>query len=256
MKKSSNKKEAPSNRGFFFIIKNSLQELINLIKISLFDIKCKICENDLVFKEEKHICNECYNSTKIGDLPVCRKCGKKIRKDLELCGECLRNPPLYTRHLSFSTYEDKIRELILKSKYREVEPLKNITVKYYLETLKKIKSIKFDFIIPIPMDKSRDREYDHILEITKLLSNKLNINLEINNLIKKKQTEPQAGLSMAKRLKNLNGAFKLINPDKLRNKTILLIDDVYTTGTTIKKCSEPCIKAGATVYAVTLARSV
>ena len=63
-------------------------------------------------------------------------------------------------------------------------------------------------------------------------------------------------LSMAKRLKNLNGAFKLINPDKLRNKTILLIDDVYTTGTTIKKCSEQCIKAGATVYAVTLARSV
>ncbi len=237
-------------------IKKIFLELIHLIKITLFENKCKLCENDLVFKEEKHICSDCSISIKKKPLNTCNQCGKSISRNLEICGECLVNPPIYIKHLSYSTYENRLRDLILRSKYRENEPLKAISIQYYIETFSKINTIKFDYVIPVPMDKGRDREYDHIFEITKILSKKLNIELEINNLVKTKQTEPQAGLTMAKRLKNLNGAFKLNNPEKIKSKTILLVDDVYTTGTTIKKCSAPLIKAGASVYAITLARSI
>ncbi len=256
LKNKDLKEKALGNRGFFFILRNSIFELIHLIKITLFENKCKLCENDLVFKEEKHICSDCLISIKQKPLNTCNRCGKSINRNLEICGECLINPPEYKKHLSFSTYEDRLRDLVLKSKYSMNEPLKAISIQYYIETFSKIHTIKFDYIIPVPMDKGRERKYDHVFEITKILSKKLNIELETDNLIKIKRTEPQAGLTMAKRLKNLNGAFKLNNPDKLSNKTVLLIDDVYTTGTTIKKCSAPLIKAGASVYAITLARSV
>ena len=256
LKQHTNKEKAPGDRGFFFIVKNFILEFINLFKLSLFENNCKICDNDLILQEEKHICIECLSSIKSRPEKTCNRCGKEIRADLEICGECLINPPSFVRHLSYSTYKEKLRDLILKSKYSEVEPLKQLTIDYYIETYKKIGHIRFDLIIPVPMDHGRDRKYDHIFEIAKILSRKLKIKLEINNLIKTKKTEPQAGLTMTERLKNLNNAFKITNPDKLRNKTILLIDDIYTTGTTIKKCSKPMIKAGATVYAITLARSI
>ncbi len=76
------------------------------------------------------------------------------------------------------------------------------------------------------------------------------------NLKKIKKTLPQAGLSMKKRLNNLNGAFKLNNPVEVRGKKILLIDDVYTTGTTVKKCTGLMKRVRADVIVLTLARSI
>jgi len=237
-------------------LKDYYSRLIHLIKISLFENKCKLCDVPLVFEEEKHICNDCSKSIVFNNFNICNRCGKRISRNLQLCGECMINPPSFVRHISFSTYEDKLRDLILKSKYREVKPLRDISINCYIEVFSHFNDINFDYIIPVPMDQGRARNYNHILEIAKVLAVRLRISLEADNLIKIKQTEPQAGLTMAKRLKNLNKAFKLKAPNRLKNKTIIIIDDVYTTGTTIKKCSEPLIRAGATVYAITLARSV
>jgi len=258
LKELSNKKKASRNRGFFFTLRNLLKEFFNLIKISVFNNQCLICESPLIFQDEKYICRECRKSIDAGieKYNTCNKCSKRIRKGLDICGECDINPPIFERHISYSVYDERLRDLILKSKYKEVKPLLAITIKYYLKTFERFDNIKFDYILPVPMDMGRVRKYNHILAVATTMSKELKINLMKNNLTKIKETEAQAGLTMAKRLKNLNGAFKVMDSGILKNKTVLLIDDVYTTGTTVKKCSEELVKSGAIVYAITLARSI
>ena len=142
-------------------------------------------------------------------------------------------------------------------KYNGVERLKYLFVDYYMELFKEKINENFDYIVPVPPDRirKREREFSPILEIAKILSRRLEIPLASRNLIKIKKTLPQAGLTRAKRIANLDGAFKLKHPEKIKEKKLLLIDDVYTTGTTIKKCAQLLKKQNADVIALTLARS-
>jgi len=233
-----------------------IAELLSIVKVSIFQPRCKLCDNILVSRDEKIICNECKSKIKINLEPVCRKCGKLLNIDGDLCGECLINPPIFRKHISYSIYEGEIRDLILLYKYLEIEKLKKLIASCYIELFYKKVDEEFDFIIPVPSDDGRKREYDHILEVSKILSKELGIRLLPNNLIKIKRTLPQAGLSMRKRLNNLNKAFKLNDPVEISKKKILLIDDVYTTGTTVKKCAGLMKRVKADVIVLTLARSV
>ncbi|MEN8153773.1 MAG: hypothetical protein ABFR75_07095 [Acidobacteriota bacterium] len=115
---------------------------------------------------------------------------------------------------------------------------------------------KVDLIIPVPPDRGRLREYDTVLEIARVISKRTGINMVNNILIKKKTTLPQAGLGYNKRIKNLNGAFDIQNGELLKGMNILLIDDVFTTGTTIIKCSKVLSRFSGDIYAVTLAMSM
>jgi ComF family protein len=140
-------------------------------------------------------------------------------------------------------------------KYKGIEKLKRLFVDYYIELFHEKINENFDYIVPVPPDRGRKRELNPILEISKILSRRLGIPLSSGNLVKVKQTLPQAGLTRAQRITNLDGAFKLKHPDKIKGKKLLLIDDVYTTGTTINKCAQLLFKQKADVVALTLARS-
>jgi ComF family protein len=142
-------------------------------------------------------------------------------------------------------------------KYKGVERLKLLFVDYYIELFEEKINEDFDYIIPVPPDRGRKRkrEFSPIFEISKILSRRLGIPLSSGNLTKVKQTLPQAGLTRAQRITNLDGAFKLKHPEKIKSKKLLLIDDVYTTGTTINKCAQILTKQKADVVALTLARS-
>ena len=237
-------------------------ELLKIIQFSIFIDRCKLCENDLVLAHEKSICSDCKE--KITALPshVCSHCGRPLWNDATRCGECIVNPPLFLRHISYGRYDDVLKELILKFKYGRVDNLKHLLAGFYLEILNKHileKESKehFDFIIPVPPDMGRRREFNPILEMAKIFSKHSGIPLLPRRLVKIKKTLPQAGLSRSKRLINLDGAFKLTStPPSLAGKKVLLIDDVYTTGTTIRKCTLLLVKEGAAVVALTLARSV
>lgn len=188
--------------------------------------------------------------------PVCKRCGKLIENRYRICGECIVHPPAYRKHSSYSIYEGVLKDIILLFKYGEIKRLKKIITDYYTAAFKARIAEGFDFLIPVPADKNRKREFHPIAEIAGMLSGRLEIKIMSDNLVKVKTTEPQAGLSRSKRLKNLAGAFALKDPGKLEGKKILLIDDVYTTGTTIKQCTKVLVKADADVVALTLARSL
>lgn len=173
-----------------------------------------------------------------------------------ICGECIVHPPPYRKHFSYSIYDGSLKDFILLFKYGEIKKLKRLLGDYYIEIYKRKVCEEFDFLVPVPADKKRKREFDPVSEIAKIISRRTNLRLLTDNLVKIKPTEPQAGLSRSKRLKNLDGVFALKSPNRLKGKKILLIDDVYTTGTTIKQCTKCLVEAGADVVAITLARSM
>lgn len=237
------------------------REGIKITRLSVFLCQCKLCEKELVFEGEDIICRECEEKiSKPGDTSfVCQHCGRLMGTRCDRCGECLINPPLFRKHISYGRYEEELKELILKFKYGGVERLKHLLAGYYIKVFKKeIEELaEFDFIVPVPPDKGRKREFNPVMEIANILSKQLEIRLLRRHLVKVKKTLPQAGLSRSRRLNNLDGAFKLSDASpSVKGKKILLIDDVYTTGTTIKKCTELFVKEDAEVVALTLARSV
>lgn len=228
----------------------------HLIRISLFQPCCACCENLLLFKREKRICHACRDQVAYYDLPVCRKCGKAIGDDLVLCGDCLIDPPPFRKHRSYARYDGVLKEMILCYKFKGNDGLKNNLAGYLVELYRRQDERGIDWIIPVPEDRGRKRKAGPVRGITKKMSRKLKIPMMDNNLVKVKKTVPQVGLSQARRLRNLDGAFDIKNPRILKNRKILLVDDVYTTGTTMKKCARPLKKAGAEVVGMTLARSV
>lgn len=233
-----------------------LRELVHTAQVSLFYSCCRNCGVDLVYRSERVICHNCEQTIRMNPEPYCLVCGRSMGQWHHLCGECLVRPPLYRKHASYSNYEELLRELILAYKYGGVEALKYLFTSYFVRLFREQVAESFDYIIPVPPDRGRHREFYPIHQVARLLSKRLNIPMLGGCLVKIKQTEPQAGLSRAQRLTNLDGAFIVKTPERVRNKKILLIDDVYTTGTTIEKCTARLISLDADVVAMTLARSV
>ncbi len=234
----------------------TIKKITRICQLSIFLPQCRLCDNLLVGDDEQIVCGECEQGVKMINAPLCRRCGRIVASNHLICGECIVHPPIFRRHLSYSIYEGVLKDLILLFKYGEIKSLKKLFARYYVELIEKRVNEKFDFILPVPPDRTRKREFNHIYETAKILSRSLGIKILYGNLIKVKATAPQAGLSREQRIKNLNGAFKLRNPAEVRGKKVLLIDDVYTTGTTVKKCSELLVREKADVLALTLARSI
>jgi ComF family protein len=233
------------------------KESFHIAQLSIFLSSCKGCGEPLVFSDEARVCvcRECRAAITLNRDPRCRICGRIMGNDYDRCGECTLNPPPFRIHVSYSRYHGLLKDLILVYKYSGVEKLKNLFVDYYIELVNDVIDGDFDAIVPVPPDRSRKREFRPILEAAKILCRRLGIKLLSRHLVKIKETPPQAGLNKAKRTRNLDGAFKLKSPREIKGKKILLIDDVYTTGTTLGKCALLLSKHAADVAAMTLARS-
>lgn len=226
-----------------------------MIGVGLFLPRCRNCGLDLVQPEEKIICSDCRQKIRLSRENQCRTCGKFLPAGIEICGSCLLRPPPFRRHISYSAYEDTLREIIILYKYGEVEPLKILLTSLYLEILQKKLPDGFHAVVPVPIDRKRRHGFMPVRTMARLLARELKIEFLPDLLRKIKSTPPQVGLSQARRKANLDGAFVLVETQSLGGKKILLIDDVTTTGTTIRKCAAVLKKSGALVTALTLAQS-
>lgn len=129
----------------------------------------------------------------------------------------------------------------------------------HISLLGKNKKALFEnsILIPIPMDKKKlkKRGYNQSEELAKELSKKLKTPLVLNNLIKTKITLSQMELPEKKRRENLKNAFSCQSPEQIKNKKIFLIDDVYTTGSTMEECATQLLLSGAKqVWGIVIAR--
>lgn len=211
--------------------------MINLLEL-VYPNVCgfcnKICKNEL--------CNRCKNKIKKYEINIIIKPQNRYFEEL----------------ISIFKYEGIIREKIIQYKFGDKAYMNNTFAKIILKNEKICGLLKkYDIIIPVPIHKKRkaQRGYNQTQLIANKISKCLNIKLCNNVLVKNKNTIAQSKLNKKKRVQNIKGVFKILNSEKIKGKDILLLDDIYTTGSTANECSKILKKAGAkTVGVLTIAK--
>ena len=189
------------------------------------------------------------------------KCGVCGKIGLPICKECEESLKPYEINLVqkdkffIYKYQDIIRNLLLNYKFNDASYLAN-SFAYLIKNNKKIYSIlkSYDIIIPVPLHKKRmnERGYNQ----TELIAKKLGIPVETNCLIKTKNIKPQSTKKAKERQINIKNVFAIQNVEKIKNKKLLLLDDIYTTGSTANECIKTLSKATNKIGFLAIARDM
>ena len=161
---------------------------------------------------------------------------------------------------ALGAYEGSLQKAIHRWKYQGKTPLTPFFSEWMAEGLCRYWNPNlFDFMIPVPLyiQRLRERGFNQALLLVKELSHRTGIPYRKRVLQKKRLTLPQVNLSGAEREKGVKGSFQTTGKEELAGKSILLVDDVYTTGATVNECSKVLLAAGAhRVYVLTLAHAL
>ncbi len=152
----------------------------------------------------------------------------------------------FNEHLYIFLYQGIIRRIILKYKFQEESYLYKTFVNFLLKNENFFEKIeKYDTIVPVPISKKRQktRGYNQSELVAKEIAYNSNLILETECLYKIKNIVEQSKLNKEERLKNIQGVYKLVNKEKLYKKKILLLDDIFTTGSTVNECARVLRKA-------------
>lgn len=192
---------------------------------------------------------------KMGKKWICSRCYRTIKEKVKL-KKIKITKNIIVNYLFL--YQDIFREKILHYKFNEESYL----YKTFSEIILKDKKIcefieKFDYIVPVPMyiDNKKKRGYNQTELISKEISKSLNINYDNKILIKNKMNKTQSLLNENERIENIKGVYSLRNPEKIKNKKILIFDDICTTGSTVKECYKIIKKQTKEISILVLAKS-
>ena len=236
-------------------VKNFLSWLIN----TLVPLRCGICGT---YTDASHtLCPECFAKLRFITKPCCPICGRpfeyEVAKDV-ICGTCLKQKPIYQTARAAMVYDDISKELIIPFKHGDRTDLSPLLVKFLYQCGLDMFS-KIDLIMPVPLHQFRlmKRKYNQSALLASGLSKKTHIPYEPYLLRRHKSTKSQGHLNSKERAKNVLNAFRVVHTDRIKNKIILLVDDVYTTGATVNACAKALLNAGAKeVHVLTVCRVV
>ncbi len=221
--------------------------LLNLI----FPARCPLCGRVSDGGVSHPLCRDCWGKIRRYEGASCRACGVPLPSaQATLCRSCLRKEPPFTGVLYFGLYEGALREAIHLLKFRGI---KRLSVPL-TALLAQLPGPEADVIVPVPLHEKglKDRGFNQAAVMARQLSRRWGIPLLQDCLRKVRQTSPQTGVTGQERLKNLRGAFEVSRP--VASLRVVLVDDVITTGATMRECGRTLLKAGAReVTAVALA---
>ncbi|MFZ2052668.1 MAG: ComF family protein [Candidatus Aminicenantales bacterium] len=228
----------------------------------LFPSSCEICRALLVRPGEKVVCRNCLDGLRMTDSPFCLCCGRFFNGSGEshLCAVCLERRPSFVRHRSVARYEGVVKDIILIYKYRGFEVLSRCLGDFIIRNLGREEDLwsGLEAIIPVPLHpaKERSRGFNQARLLARRLSQLTNVPLVNRCLVKVRPTPAQTSLKACDRETNLRGTFRVRKPAGLAGKVVLLVDDVCTTGSTLRECSKALRQAGVKeVRAVTIAHA-
>ena len=213
------------------MIKSIIDRIVDLA----FPPRCAIC-NELLSIGERGSCYECRDKLTFVVEPYCMKCGKPLdNEELEYCSDCSTKEHSFDEGRAALVYDEYISRSIYRFKYNSKQEYAAYYAQIIYDRLRdKIKSWNPEALIPVPIHKNRmkKRGYNQAYLIAKELSKLTGIPVE-NNLVKRKnETKVQKELGARERENNLKKAF-IVNKNVVELKSVVIIDDIYTTGSTV-----------------------
>lgn len=241
----------------FFKQSSTVKTLYQSFLDLLFPPACLLCRDTLL----KHgICDSCSGGFEVLRPPSCSVCGSTFATDAggnHPCGKCIKKKPTFDVAASVYLYKSDLSRAVRLLKYSKKSLLGS-----HLGGLMKghnLSAISYDVIVAVPLHISRLRErgFNQSQLLAEGLGKGMSLDVDKYILERVRPTGSQAGMSSKERQANVRGAFSLRSGADVAGRRILLIDDVYTTGATVKECSAVLKEAGASVVnVITLARVV
>jgi ComF family protein len=223
------------------------------------DAVCVVCGDELGGDAVRGFCAECYKNLPFNAGKVCLCCGAVIGDAADYCNRCQarEEPYAFRKARSAFVYEGAVPPLVHGFKFGRRKYLAGHLAAFMTDALLAA-GFPYDIIVPVPLHPKtqKERGFNQAEELGRRVA------LHMNNgkpcraglLVKTKATPEQARLAGASRAENLEGTFALHNKSEIQDKTILLVDDVFTTGATANECARTLKKAGAKeVYVLSLA---
>ena len=205
---------------------HSLKEVKNIISKIL----------DLIYPQVCGICG------KINKNSLCNKCEIKLKKHFEIKIDNYEDfSTYYDKHIYFFQYEGSIRKLLINYKFNEKSYLYRSFVNFLLKKQKVFEIIKtYDIILPVPISKKRykQRGYNQTELIAREISKRAGIELVTNCVYKERNNVPQSTLNKEDRIENVKNTYIIKNLKIIKDKRVIILDDIYTTGSTVNECSK------------------
>lgn len=221
----------------------------------LYPPRCPICDQ-LLGAGTTRMCPACARKVQYLSGPLCCQCGKKLEDpEAEYCGDCRRGQHLFTAGRALYEYGD-IAPALYRFKYggcREYAGFFGRELAAQLGSY--IRSLAPDGLVPVPMypAKKRRRGYNQAELLARSLGQEMELPVYAGLVTRNRNTRPLKELNYEERVNNLKKAFNL-SQNGVKLKTIILVDDIYTTGTTMDQVSAALLDGGCKkVYFVTLA---
>lgn len=233
---------------------NSFLELVYPEKNTCF--VCDMYDENI---KDKYLCSDCEKSIKILEPPLCLKCSKPMdySESADICKECFSLERHFETSKSLYIYDGLIKKAIYSYKYYNKPYFYKLFGNMLLDYMKSTNYTSFDFITSVPLhpSKMRKRGYNQSELLARHISKDLRIPY-LDALKRTKKTLKQSEQKKEERRKNLKGAFAVKKADeKAINSQVLLVDDIYTTGSTVEECSKVLLDYGVSkVYVITIAR--
>lgn len=220
----------------------------------LFPSKCPLCESTSDNHLHNPVCSKCWSSIERYSGPSCEVCGiPTASPHTTICESCLSKKPPFSKVLYYGIYTGALKKTIHLLKFNK---LKRLSSPLCL-LLNSLPIPEVDGIVPVPLHlkRLRQREFNQTANISRYLSKELKVPLMLNVLEKVRKTPPQTDIPGKERLKNVKNSFR--SSENITGLRLLLVDDVITTGATVKESAKALIDSGAKeVVVVALARSM
>ncbi len=239
----------------------------------LFPSDCRICGLPLLNISRLPVCPECLDAIHPVRGKVCAICGERVLSSysdydadgLRRCPACRRIDHPFDRAVAYGSYDGGLRELIHLLKYNGVRPAANVLGRMLAEAVATLEPA-FEqatlLVVPVPLfkGKRRERGFNQAELITRAALKAYpgqRLQLAADLLLRTRETHSQIGLTSHQRRENLRGAFAVARSQEVTGREVLLVDDVYTTGTTASECARVLRRAGASkVWVATVARTL
>ena len=242
----------------------ALKSLIDLI----YPPRCLICQaflqdqNTVQGGQDIPFCQTCFKEFTPIKSPICSLCGRPFSDGTEqdhICEDCLRKRPSYDIARAPYLYDGALMTAIHELKYAQRSHLADSLgslLALFAQTC--IGELRGSLVMPVPLHpkRLRARGFNQSLLLARCVASKTGAELDFLSLRRTKFTKPQTELSSEERKKNVRKAFEVVKPEVVKKRTILLVDDVATTGSTLNECAKALKRAGAdSVLCLVLART-